>query len=199
MDKNTTPKVSVVVPIHNMADGDKFLWRLVNSLTVQTFKDWELIITKDGKMAENSNSGIKRARGEFIKILYLDDYFSKDDALAKMVKAFEVRPEFEWLIVGADTNPHPYWTEDIETGNNHLGSPSVLMFRNHFEDNLLFDERMSWLLDCELYKRMYQKYGLPLIYDDVQINIGQGSHQMTHILTDEQKLAEHELIKQKYQ
>lgn len=192
----TNPKVSIVVPIHDMKNGHIFLWRLVNSLTEQTFKDWELIITKDGKMAENTNAGIKRARGELIKILYLDDYFATDTALAEMVDLFT--PITEWLIVGVDSNPNPYWTDDIEQGNNKLGSPSALMFRNHFEQNLLFDERMSWLLDCDLYKRMNKTFGKPYIYPGIHLNLGQGDHQMTHILTNQEKLKEHELINQKY-
>lgn len=198
MDRNSNPKVSVVVPIHDMKGGDFFLWRLVNSLVAQTFKDWELVITKDGKMAENTNAGIKRARGNFIKILYLDDYFTTPDALQGMVSIMRASSA-KWLIAGADTNPHPRWTDDVEMGNNKLGSPSALLFRNQFEDNLLFDERMSWLLDCDYYKRMNEKFGPPVIFDEVVIGIGQGDHQMTHLLTDEEKIAEHVLIKQKYE
>lgn len=164
----------------------------------QTFTDYEIIITKEGRMAENTNAGIKRARGEYVKILYLDDYFSHPQALKHMVEAMDYRKENQWLITATDTNPNPHWTEDIETGNNKLGSPSALMMRNHFEDNLLFDENLSWMLDCELYKRVYNAFGEPTILEDVNINIGQGKHQMTYILTDEEKLAEHEYMKNKY-
>ena len=191
------PKVSIICPIHNMKNGEFFLWRLVNSLTSQTFKDWELVITKDGKMAENTNSGIKRARGELIKILYLDDYFTHEESLWTMVYQFEASRR-EWGIVGVNNNQDPDWTDDIETGNNKLGSPSALIFKNKFADNLLFDERLSWLLDCELYKRMYQELGLPVIMPGNFVTLGEGDHQMTNILTYEQKLAEHNLIKQKY-
>lgn len=189
------PKVSIIVPIHNMKDGDKFLWRLVNSLTEQTFKDWELIITKDGKMAENTNSGIKQAHGEFIKILYLDDYFSHKNSLMHMVKAID--RGYDWLICGANNNLNPELTNDIETGNNKLGSPSALMFRN-YENNFLFDETMTWLLDCDLYKRMFDAFGSPIIINGDYITIGQGDHQMTHILTDDEKLAEHKYMNKKY-
>ena len=192
------PKVTIVVPIHDMKNGEFFLWRLVNSLTKQTFKDWELIITKDGKMAENTNAGIKRARGEFIKILYLDDYFAHEDSLGMMMDVLSISSNNEWLISGVKNNRYPEWTDDIESGNNKLGSPSALIFRNHFKDNLLFDERMSWLLDCDYYKRMNERYGLPLVLVGTWITLGEGDHQMTHILTDEEKLKEHELIKQKY-
>src|SRR3990167_10813119 len=166
MDKQ--PKISICVPIHDMQNGDKFLWRLVNSLTSQTFKDWELIITKDGKMACNSNEAIKRARGELIKIMYLDDYFTESFVLQRIVDNFKDKDG--WMILGANDNPTPYWTDDIETGNNHLGSPSALVFRN-IEDishgemyyKWYFDEKMSWLLDVDLYRRMFNQLGLPKI------------------------------------
>ena len=69
------------------------------------------------------------------------------------------------------------------------------MRRSHY---LHFDERMSWLLDCDLYKRLYNSSGKPKILDGVNINIGVGDHQMTHVLTDEEKLAEHNLMQEKY-
>ncbi len=188
------PKVSICVPIHDMKDGDKFLWRLVNSLTLQTFKDWELIVTKDGKMAENTNAGIKRARGEYIKILYLDDYFTGKDSLDIMVNGMTS----DWLIAGTEDNPNPYWTDDIATGNNKLGSPSALMIKR---ENVLsgFDERMSWLLDCDYYARLYRMFGPPMILNGNLITLGKHDGQMTHILTDEEKLKEFELMRQKYE
>lgn len=186
------PKISIVVPIHEMKNGEFFLWRLVNSLTSQTFKDWELIITRDGLMAENTNSGIKRARGELIKILFLDDYFAHDNALRDIVEHFR----FRWLITGTSTNPHPLWTDNIEIGNNRLGSPSALTILNDYP--MLFDERMSWLLDCDYYRRMHDIWGKPDILEGVNVILGTGDHQMTNILTNEEKLAEHELMKIKH-
>lgn len=177
-----------------MSGGAEFLWRSINMLTKQTFQDFEIIITQAGKMAENTNAGIKRAKGDLIKILYLDDMLAHENALQEIVDNFEFMDE--WMMTGCDTNPHPYWTDDIETGNNKLGSPSCLTFRNR--DPLLFDENLSWLLDCDLYKRLYELHGEPKILDTVNVLIGQGDHQMTHILTDEQKMAEHNYLKQKY-
>lgn len=189
------PVLSVVIPIHNMRDGDAFLWRLVNSLTEQTFQDFEIIITKNGKMAENTNSGIKRARGDLIKILFLDDCLAEPDSLKKIVDNFKEKDH--WLITGAQDNPSPYWTDDIEMGNNKLGSPSALTIRN--DDNpLLFDENMSWLLDCDYYRRMYNRYGKPRILSGVHVYLGKGPHQMTNILTTEHKLAEHNYMYEKY-
>lgn len=177
-----------------MKNKEFFLNRALESVRCQTFQDYEIVVTEDGKMAENTNSAIKKATGTLVKILYMDDFLAHPNALKEIVDNFEF--EDEWLITGADTNPHPYWTDDIETGNNRLGSPSALTMRKRTA--MLFDERMSWLLDCDLYRRMYDEYGPPKILDTIGVTIGVGDHQMTYILTDAEKLKEHKLMRKKY-
>ena len=73
--------ISVCIPIHNMKNKDFFLKRALDSIKKQTYKDYEIVITEDGKMAENTNSAIKKAKGDIIKILYMDDYLISEDAL----------------------------------------------------------------------------------------------------------------------
>lgn len=206
MDKK--PKISVVVPIHEgMKNGDFFLWRLVQSVMHQSFKDYELVIVQEGLMAENTNAGIKKAKGELIKILYMDDYFAHDDALRVIVDNFDKKDM--WLATGcvhqrtdADyyEDPHsphyPEYTEDIHTGNNRIGSPSVITIRN--KGHLLFDEHMSWLLDCDLYRRYYDTYGPPKLVNDLNVVIGVGSHQTTYKLSDEEKGSEYQYLNTKY-
>lgn len=156
-------------------------------------------------MARNTNEAIKNCSGKYIKILYLDDYLAYPSSLEKIVDIFDLRhinynvPKVEWLITATDDNEKPHWTDDIETGNNKLGSPSALTFRNHLEENLLFDENLSWLLDVVYYKGMYEKYGLPLIWSTIATKIGKGDHQMTHILTSQEKIKEHEYVKSLYE
>lgn len=195
------PKLSLVIPIHDMKGGAQFLWDSINALTEQTFQDFEIIITKEGLMAKNTNEGIKRARGEYIKILYLDDCLAHNKALEDIVDALDKNPDANWLITAVDNNLHPYWTEDIEKGNNKLGSPSALTIVNQAPfANLLFDENMSFLLDCDYYKRMYEKFGAPIILDEeIGVNMGIGDHQMTNILTYEDKMGEFKYLKRKYE
>ncbi len=188
------PKVSIVIPIHDMKSGAFFLWRLINSIMEQTFKDYEIIITKEGKMAENTNAGIQKANGELIKILYLDDYFSDKFSLQEMVNNF--KDEDSWIIVGTEDNPKPEWTDNLETGNNKLGSPSALIMRS--SDRLLFDEKLSWLLDCDLYKRMEHFCGKPKILSGNYITIGKHDGQMTKLMSDDYKLSEHKYVAEKY-
>lgn len=188
-------KLSIVIPIHDMKGGADFLWKTVLKLSKQTFQDFEIVITNDGKIAENTNSGIKKAKGEIIKILYLDDTLSHDNVLQEVVDAFDEGAD--WLITGSDNNQDPYWTDDVHIGNNKLGSPSALAFRN--EDPLLFDENLSWLLDCDLYYRLYERYGEPKILPGNYITIGIGDHQLTRTLSEDDKLKEYNYMQKKYE
>lgn len=186
-------KVSITIPFHWMKNWQFFLVRCLESIEKQSYKDYEVLLMKVGSMPITSNRVITSATGTFVKVLYMDDYFTHENALKEMVEALEGH---DWLIAGADNNPTPYWTDNIETGNNKLGSPSALMFRN--DKPLLFDETLSWLLDCELYRRIYDRYGPPVILPGNYVSMGIHPGQMTNILTDEQKLSEHNYLNKKY-
>lgn len=203
------PKISVVIPIHaTMKDGAYFLWRSVQAIMEQSFKDYEIVIVQEGSMPVNSNAGLNKARGELIKILYLDDYLAHPHALQKIVDNFE--PEDVWMATGClhqrtggrdfYEDPHsPHYaeyTEDIHTGNNRLGSPSVVVLRN--EGHLLFDENLSFLLDCDLYKRYYQKFGPPKILDDLNVVIGIHDGQTSNTMPNAEKIEEFKYMQQKY-
>lgn len=201
---NDKPRISVVTPVHNMDNRAYFLDRLESSLKMQSFKDFEWVITERGKMAENTNLGIKTAQGEIIKILFMDDYFISPDALQHINDNFKKG----WMATGClhdnSQNPgerflygphYPSWNREVRFGKNTIGSPSVVAFENN--DPLLFDENMSWLLDCELYGRLYDRYGLPTILEELDVAIGTGPHQTTHIMSDKEKWAEHEYLSTK--
>lgn len=185
-------KVSILIP---MVDGPAtalFLGRLFMSISIQTFTDYEIVVVKEGRVAHNLNEGIKKCKGELIKIMCIDDWFSHPNALKDMVDNFEGH----WLITGCHNNPHPTWNDRIIEGYNTLGGLSVILFKN--EDVLYFDEEMDWFLDLDWYHRMKEKFGLPKILDLVNINIGTSEHQLTNKLTDEDKIREQILTKQKY-
>lgn len=190
MDKNM--RVSVVIPIYPMENHTQFLWDCLQSVMEQTYTDYEIVITQQGSMTENTNAGIKRATGDLIKILYMDDKFAHKDALKEMVELFDGN----WLIAGAQNNPEPRWTDNIELGNNKLGSPSALMIRN--DNPLLFDEEMVWALDCDYYKRLYERYGPPNILNGVHIDIGVHDGQASALLTEEEKAVDIRYLKNKY-
>lgn len=175
----------------------------------QSFTDYEIVITQEGTMPINTNAGIKKARGELIKIMYLDDYFAHPHALRNIVDNFGT--EDKWLVTGCihqrtsdrdfyedPHSPHyPVYTQDIHRGNNRIGSPSVLTIRN--EGHLLFDERLSWLLDCDLYKRYFDTYGPPNVLNDLNVVIGIHEGQTSVTMAKEEKLQEHHYLDKKYE
>lgn len=218
-------KISICIPIYNMENAQEFLERNLKSIYNQSFNDYEIVISDDTEddyfkiwlnkfdlpikysknlgghgMANNSNNAINNAAGEFIKILYQDDYFYDSNSLMNIVKHFT--PTYEWLVTGCTHsidgkntfNDHkPYYQEN----DNGIGSPSVLTFRREVMER--FDPNFHWVLDLDLYKRLYRKYGKPKVYDQVNVVIGVGLHQKTNKLSDERKALEHQLLKQKYE
>lgn len=223
------PKISVAIPTSEMGGkGAGFLRYSLNCLAMQTFKDFEVVISDNSDnddiqnictefpnidinyfknpvkgMAPNSNEAIKASKGELIKILYLDDFLAVDMSLEEIVKNF--KESDMWMVTGClhtrdgkscDRPHYPEYNQEIWTGKNTIGSPSVLTVRN--SDPLLFDPTLTWLLDCDLYKRYYDKFGEPKILNTLNVVIRQGEHQMTNILSDEVKQREYDYLIKKY-
>ena len=185
--------LSVCIPTYGMSgEAQKVLTHSFNIFKQQTLKNFEIVISDNSDddiiknlcasleyqslninyfknpikgMAQNTNSAIKNAKGEIIKILYMDDYLANENSLKQIVENFSGH----WMVTGCEHddgkhryNPHyPKYNEKIYRGKNTIGSPSVLSVKN--ENLMFFDENMTWLLDCDYYKRMYDKYGEPKI------------------------------------
>jgi len=185
--------ISIVIPVYSkMKNGEFFLGRCLESIKSQSYTDYEIIMTHEGNSPHNTNLGMKKAKGDLIKILHQDDYFTHKNALKEIVDNFKG----DWLITGCSNNLYPMYTGDIYLGNNKLGSPSVLTIRNGL--NMYFDEELIWLFDCDFYKRMYDKYGEPTILMGNNITIGEGEHQATHLIANTAKEKEVFLMRQRY-
>lgn len=224
MDRS--PAISVCIPCYEMRDGLEFLKRSFEMLEKQSFKDFEVVISDDSindavevfvknyktlpiryiknmngrGMAENTNCSLLYAEGSLLKILYQDDFLAHEDSLKNIVENFP--EDAQWLVTGCahkpGTHTHlPTWDDEIYKGKNTIGSPSVLTVRNHPKLEL-FENKLSWVLDCDYYYRLYKKYGLPIILNDINVVIGVGEHQTTHLMGEERKEAEIKHLIKKY-
>lgn len=125
------PLISICIPAYK---NSKLLERLLNSIVMQTFKNFELIITDDSPTNEvklvsdkfqhtlphhykknnqalgspaNWNQAISLAKGEWIKLIHHDDWFEGDQALQKFANATkETTAEF---IFSAYYNVEENW------------------------------------------------------------------------------------------
>ena len=74
MENIKNPKVSICIPFHWMENWQFFLTGCLESIEKQTFTDYEIILIKHSTMPVTSNRVIESAKGEIIKVLYMDDW-----------------------------------------------------------------------------------------------------------------------------
>jgi len=158
-----------------------------------------------GSSSANINNGIINCSGSIIKILMQDDYLYENTAIESIVNIFNENENINWLVTGCvyggrngvvRGSMFPYYTEDIILGNNKIGSPSVLTIKN--ENPIYFNNDLIWMMDCDYYKKLYDRYGNPFILNSHQVFITQHEHQLTSLLSYERKNKEVELIKNTY-
>lgn len=124
-----------------------------------------------GEPVPNTNLGLEHCSGEIIKLLCQDDYIYDNNSLKIINDSFT--DDVNWLVTSyVHTNDRtnlyrrhiPKLNAKIELINT-IGTPSCLTIRN--KNILYFDENLSFMYDCEYYKRLLIKYGNPKIVDVV--------------------------------
>lgn len=122
-------KISVCIPAYKNAE---FLRRCLDSLTTQSFRDFEVILSDDSpddsvfEIAEeyktmfpllylrndpslgtpaNWNFAMQQAKGEYIKLMHDDDWFAENDALQKFYDCLQKNPAVD-LCFSAFHNVH---------------------------------------------------------------------------------------------
>ncbi len=165
----TYKNIEVIISDHSKDDLVKELCEKYGSkMLIRYFKFCE----KYGSMEANFNNAVSKAEGEFIKPMFQDDYFFRDDALE--IFHNHMTDDVKWVISGCihiKENEKNYFTPmspiindytAMLTGNNLIGSPIVCLIRG----KEYFDENLIWLTDVELYVRLLKEYGNPAIIEE---------------------------------
>lgn len=151
---------------------------------------------------ENWNGGLRKAKGKYIKILHHDDWFADENSLEKFVKLMDENPQSDFgyaKSVDVDTETGKIKTRKAEKYvkqlkkdpfelfiTNRIGAPSVTVFRNN--KNFFFDKNLKWVVDMEFYINCLRKNPNIAFLNEVLINIGISSSQITKICQDDTKI-----------
>lgn len=116
----------------------------------------------------NVNNALDHASGDIVKVLFQDDFLNGSGALGGIVEAMDGGGD--WLLCGSGISRNsgsverpmvPRLTEKLQFGKNTVSSPSVLAMRRSRMQR--FDENLIWLMDVDLYKRLWDALGDPVI------------------------------------
>ncbi|MET0243725.1 MAG: glycosyltransferase, partial [Flavitalea sp.] len=215
------PFFSICIPAYK---NPGYLKRLLDSLSEQTFRDFELIISDDSpdeSISEliagytmfpsvvyfknapalgtpaNWNAGIRKARGEWIKLMHDDDWFASPKSLelfAKAVKANKdasfifsayknVNAEDDKVEPGELIRPESFRLKQTMKNpvsllsKNIIGPPSVTIHKN--DQQHFYDPALKWLVDMDFYIRFLNDGGKVSYIDEPLINIGISALQVT--------------------
>lgn len=226
---------SIAIPTWEInGKGVDYLEHSFNIIAQQSFKDFEVVVSDHsknndiedlcfqwnqiipvkyykneigrGKIAPNINNAIKNSTGEYIKILFQDDFLYDVDSLEIIHDAIVKNKDSRWFVTGCvhtkdGVNMYdkmiPWYHNRIYAGNNTISCPTVLTIKN--EDPLMFDESLNWLVDCVYYKDMYDKFGLPIIIDQVCSVNRDSEVRTTNMMTSFQKQEETNRVIAKYE
>lgn len=194
----THKEFEVVVSDHSVDDNIRNLcFKFSNKIKITYIKNVE----NRGNSSANLNNAIRNCSGELIKILMQDEYLLKDEAIENVVKYFKENENVHWLINGCvfGTYPNnekgrmiPFYSDKIINSINTIGSPSSLTIKN--EKVEFFNESLIWVMDCDYYIRLYNKFGAPNIIKDFLVYIIQHDKQLTNMINNEIKKREEKII-----
>lgn len=214
-------KVSICVPAYQNPTGIR---RLLSSIKEQNFTDYEVILTDDSVddavrqaakesgisnlhyhknekrmgATANWNKAVSLAKGEYIKIMHHDDWFTDAGSLGRFVEMLESHPEADIAFCGT-------WQVSLDQDGNktgeqfsrgisreheelirrdfrnlylgdYIGAPSATIYKNN---GIAYEEKLTWLVDVEFYMRMLQQNSRYAFTTDPLICIGVSKNQLT--------------------
>jgi glycosyltransferase involved in cell wall biosynthesis len=195
----TYKNIEVVISDHSSDDVvkgvvDEWLTKLDIKYIRNTYKI--------GSSSANINTAMKNCTGDIIKIIFQDDFLFNDGSIKDTV---DVMGESNWLVSTCEhtydgltfhRKHTPFYNNKIHLGINTISSPSVLTIRN--TDIQYFDEDLIWLMDVDYYKKLYIKYGEPLILNTTTVVNRMWENQVSNMLSDVIKNNEVNMMINKY-
>lgn len=228
-------KVSICIPCYNNAAEVK---RLLDSIYCQDYTDFEVNLSDDStdntteRLVKehysgvnyfhnakpyghifNWNAAIRMAQGDYIKIMFSDDWFTFSDSLGKLVGLLDKNPNASLAFSGSrqvmldkqkvntlhhkatqTTNSYDRFADNDFIDRlrkdyrnlflgNQIGAPSATLYRRGSELTF-FDERSNWASDMFLYFDLLQKSPEFVYTREPLISIGVHEKQYTESFSE---------------
>lgn len=225
--------MSIAIPTYGYnGRGTEFLMQNLESIEAQTYDDYEVVIsdhsTDDtilsaltsrqwkfpftytpcdrgrGKISPNLNNAISKCTGQYVKVLFQDDFLISPHSLGLIASALTLNRSVWSMTHFLHTNDGksfynyytPKFTNDIWTGNNLMGCPSGLTFRRKYD--VKFDESLNMLMDVDYYYRMWCEFGLPHIVEEPTYANRTWGSRLTDTIPQEEIQKERQIVYAKY-
>ncbi len=150
------------------------------------------------RSTDTLNAGIRAATGDVVRILFQDDLLFGPHSLGQMMQEFHRGARWcvgraMHMVDGRLVRPlTPFASTAMAYGVNTVGPPSVLSFVN--TRPFLFNEDLVWLMDCDYYLRLLERYGPPACIPHFNTIIRIGGHQLTNHMSEEVKSREARMV-----
>lgn len=232
---NNMPLVSVIIPAYN---AEKFIAQTIDSVISQTYSNWELIVVNDGStdntlhivqtysnndhrisfiskpntgVSDTRNTGIAKAKGDYIGLLDADDVWLPIN-LEKKITVLKENPSIDFVFSNmyqADKNlenqtPAPAGKdsnilEDLLLWNGEVipGPCSNLVVRKKcFDSGIKFNPTLTTIADQNLTVQLAMKYKGKLIAENLWIyRVLPGSMSKSLMVMEQDSLATYALYK----
>jgi glycosyltransferase involved in cell wall biosynthesis len=212
-------KVSICIPTYHQVE---YLKKTLDSIQSQDFDNYEIIISDDSRDSlvenliltypssfplryfkneqqlgspQNWNKAISHARGEYIKLLHHDDWFTRKNSLSLFVKMLDenlyANFGFSATLVYDTKNNTQRIHRATKTQINKLkkkpeilflgniiGAPSATIYRHTIKDD--YNSKLTWLVDLDFYIRILRENQQFSFCSDPLISTSDGAeHQIT--------------------